>query len=1082
MTGREPQSYHSGLIVKQSNFLVCGFYLIFFVSGVAALVYQVLWLRMFTLVLGNSLFSTSIVLSAFMCGLALGSWLIGKYVRHKKDILLIYVFLELGIALGAILVGKAIPHLGYLVPGLQRWLSFSPFSLNLFRLLVSFLILLVPTVLIGGTLPVLTHFLTYRLEAAGRRIGALYGWNTLGAVIGCAVTGFWLLRAWGLSASLGLAVALNFLVALASLILRYFSRIKSHPVKAAERKNEKAPAVSSSRGIYGLILLVAYLNGAAALAYEVIWARFLSYILGNELYAFSIMLSTILLRISAGSLIYSRWLDRLNQKLRFLGFIEIALGTIMVVCYLFSAILFRSRGLEVFLPFSTAFYNLVAVRILYASAAMFLPAVVMGVSFPLLSRLYLTDENNIGPDVGVVYAVNTAGAVAGSLICGFLLVPQIGIQPSLYLMAATNLIAGCVVLLYESFLAKRALTREIPLLMASVLVFCALCFLPANQIRLFSLREKEHTEQLFYREGLSGTVTVLKDRINGVKTLYINSVQEVPTDFSSMQTFKLLGHLPMLLHSGSPRRVLMVTFGGGVASGAVSRHRIEELDVVELEPAVVDASRIYYEENRGVVDDPRVRIHVEDGRNFLYSTDKKFDAIISDSTNPISTDSWLLYTIEFYQLCRERLAPGGIMAQWLPLHSGTPRTYCTIVKTFQQVFPHTSIWFINDYSLVVGLPEPLSISYSELAEKLSYEPVKTDLAPFCLDSPLELLDCFLLGEHSVRKMTESAQISTDNLPYYQLTLPEKDAQQKILLMLERHREGVFPVLRGVEGEKAQALKDSLEVYFRSEGYLLRRDYPNASAANPSSCKIRRYSQDYLNQVPYAESLLKYHPKSYSMQLQAALTLVSHQKYIKAKEVFTRLASMKPFDADIYSALGNIDFRMGAYKSSAENFGIALALEENNPELMSNLGLALIAAGNSEEALKYLKRAVRIAENNTDALFNLALCYFQTGNRDRAAESYLRIININPYHFDAVVNLGSIYLGSGRLTSAEKLFEKATRLKPDSYHAWSGLGIALYRLGRNTEAGEAFRRALEINPDDKTARNYLERIESTAVEK
>jgi len=174
------------LIVKQSNFLVCGFYLIFFISGVAALVYQVLWLRMFTLVLGNSLFSTSVVLSAFLCGLALGSWLIGKYVRQKKDILLIYVFLELGIALGAILVGKAIPHLGSMVPGLQRWLSFSPFSLNLFRLLVSFLILLVPTVLIGGTLPVLTHFLTYRLEVAGRRIGALYGWNTLGAVIGCS--------------------------------------------------------------------------------------------------------------------------------------------------------------------------------------------------------------------------------------------------------------------------------------------------------------------------------------------------------------------------------------------------------------------------------------------------------------------------------------------------------------------------------------------------------------------------------------------------------------------------------------------------------------------------------------------------------------------------------------------------------------------------------------------------------------------------------------------------------------------------------------------------------------------------------
>ena len=193
------------------------FYLLFFLSGIAGLVYQTLWLRMFTLVLGNSLHSASIVFASFMGGLALGAWLFGKYIKGKKDVLAVYVILEFGIALTALSAGKAIPHLISLVPFFQRWLSSSPILVDFFRAAISFLVLLAPTALIGGTLPVLTHFLTRRLELAGKRIGSLYGWNTVGAVAGCVITSFWLLRLAGMTASLYVACSIN-LFAVADLL------------------------------------------------------------------------------------------------------------------------------------------------------------------------------------------------------------------------------------------------------------------------------------------------------------------------------------------------------------------------------------------------------------------------------------------------------------------------------------------------------------------------------------------------------------------------------------------------------------------------------------------------------------------------------------------------------------------------------------------------------------------------------------------------------------------------------------------------------------------------------------------------
>ncbi|HUU27704.1 MAG TPA: fused MFS/spermidine synthase [archaeon] len=1072
---------------EEKKFLVSGFYLLFFLSGVSGLVYQALWLRMFTLVLGNSLYSANIVFSAFMCGLALGALFFGRYIKGKRDIIPVYIFLELGIAVTAVTVGKAIPHLSALVPYFFRLFSSSSLFLNLFRLSVSFLILLLPTVLIGGTLPVLTHFLTHRLEVAGRRIGALYGWNTVGAVLGCAVTGFWLIRVAGMAASLYAAAAINLFVALAALVLRVYSRrIPPAASKKAQRASDRSSSFPANFKMRRLLLAAAGITGAASLAYEIVWARFLSYIMYNDIYAYYLMLSTMLLGIGLGSLLYSRWLDRLKNKLLWLAALEISLGLLVGICYLFCAMHYRWEGSSLWIKsiqnfFADLsldpFYAYITIKLFYALTVMFLPTMIMGIVFPMICRLYFADEKTVGSDTGSVYAVNTAGAIIGVLVCGFLLVPRLGVQPSLFIMAALNLALGSTILFYEGQWSQRKFTRELPFYITAALAFCLICFLPVNQVRKFALKNKKHTQLIFYKEGLSGTVAVVKDKINDTKTLYINAIAEVHNSFAGMLTFKMLGHLPLLLHSGDPQKVLMVTFGGGIASGAVASHPVEELDVVELEPAVLEASAAYAAENRGVLSDPRIRIHIGDGRNHLSTTDKLYDAIISDATNPGSSDSWVLYTLEFYNLCRARLSPGGIMAQWLPWHTGTQESYCTIVKTFQTVFPHTTVWFLKDYSLLIGLPESLTISYPDLLKKISVEPVRSDLAPYCLDRPLELLDCFLIGESSAREMVKDARISTDNLPFYQLAVTEQAEPGRILSMLYQYRERVFPLVRGVEGARAQALRDSLDVYYRSEGCLIRKDFPGAIRENPSSCKVERFYQVYQEEVSYVEAVADYDPENYYLQLRAGVSLVAHREYSKARGFFSRLAALDPGDVSNYVNLGNLDFELGDYDSSIVHYQKAFEMGRKDVDLLSKAGRALLVSGKPDKALVYLTEAVQLDGDNESALLNLGYCYSRLGKPDQAAECFVHIMRLNPDNPAALVNLGMIYLGQERTEQAGKLFERAVDLAPENYSAWMGLGISLFRSAQYGKSAEAFGKALEINPQNQQAKQYLETIQS-----
>ncbi len=1059
-------------------------YLLFLLSGVSALVYQTVWLRMFALVLGNSLHSAATVFAAFMGGIALGSWLVGSYVRKVQDRLLFYVLLEAGVALSAMLVSWLIPHLDSLVIPLWRLFSGSNLLIDLYRVLLALAVLAVPAALMGGTLPVLVAFTTRDVENSGKRIGAFYGWNTLGAVAGCALTAFWLLRTAGIASSLHFAVLLNIAVASLALILR---RV---PLEKTTNSTEPLAVQSLASfpnpdGTRRLLMVTAALTGMAALAFEVIWARMLSYILHNDIYAYYLMLSTMLFGIGAGSLIYSRWLDRIRNRWLLLASMETLLAVSVLACYLAcsalylrdDSLLFNTALRGLFSSFGAGeFVSQILVRLVYTMLTMLLPALLLGALLPAICGFYVSNRGNIGGQTGELYALNTVGAIAGSLLAGFLFVPLLGVQLSLIILSALVLILGLLLLFHRIEPVQDGLNWRKAFAAAAVVTFVLLAALPSNQVRRFALKDRPYTSTVFYREGLSGTVAVLEDRLNGIRSLYINSIGEVENSFTGMQTFKVLGHLPMLLHEAQPRDVLMVTFGGGIASGTVAVHPIERLDVVELEPAVVQAASFAYRtENRAVVEDPRVHVHLEDGRHFVAMTANSYDVIISDATNPASADSWLLYTTEFYSLCAGRLNSGGVMAQWLPVHSGSAETYNTVVRTFQTVFPHTSIWQTKDYTVLLGTPEPLRIDYHELAAKLRRPEIAADLAPWCLDNPLELLDCFLMGPAAARTMSAGARVSTDDLPFYQFS-DESLGSQPILTMLSAHREPIIPYLAGLDGTHASALSDSLQSYWRAETHLLRRDFPTASLMNPSSCKYGHYRDDYLDEEDYFVRMQSYAGDNYGLRLRIGIGLAEHGRMEEARALFDELIAQNPGDGSLHSTQGNIEFKLENYRNSIRHYRTARELGVENTDLLINLGLTLFADGLDNEGMQVLQQAADKDSSSADACYYLALGYNRLGEHRLELRLYELALARDPSHIESLLNYGTRNLEQRNFGAAEELFSRALRADPTQARAWRGLGIVMYAQDKTDSAVESFRTALEYDPGDEKSQRYLQIID------
>ena len=774
---------------KPGGSLVAALLLLFFVSGACSLVYQLIWARMLVVVFGVGTWAVSTVLAAFMAGLALGSFGFGRLADRRGDPLRVYGLLELGIAAAALLIPAGIAGMEGICAALSRVTGDTGFAAARFAL--TFALLLVPTTLMGATLPVLSRFAVARTSEAGQGVGRLYAANTFGAAAGCLLTAFALLPHTGTWGATAAAAAGNALAGIAALFLnrafpgRSAAAVTGDPIDAAKgtggatAAGETPETPATAKGSPGIpagpgsrdsseqeplpgwvgpaVLAAIAVSGFAALGYEVVWSRLLS-ILNRTTTAqsLSVILVAFLLGIAAGGAAGARLSSRLRDAVLALGAVELLIGLFGLLS---TALL---GGVPAYFKILGNLFGISPLAQLFLAALVvtIVPTCLMGAAFPVAGRLSVRRIDRVGRSVGDLYAANTAGAIAGALAAGFLLVPWLGTQGSVEALAWCNIAAGIALVALAP--QSRPARRLRALLLAGAAAAALHAAIPGDLfLRLLSGLEAKG-RLLYYSESTAGTVTV-HESAGGQRSLRVNGTGEVRSDFASIQTFRMLGNLAPLLHPG-PRQVAVVAFGGGVTLSSVELHRPDHLACAEVVPGVFGAAPLFGEYNNRIADRfgaGYLRLIAEDGRNHLLRTADRYDVIICDSTHPTTADSWLLYTREFYRLCRQRLKPGGMVAQWVPSHGLSVEEYRTIVRTFSQVFPHSSIWVNQVYTILLATPRPLAVDMGDLAGKLARPAVAANLGKVELADPVAFLGTLGLDERGVAGYAGEGPVNTD---------------------------------------------------------------------------------------------------------------------------------------------------------------------------------------------------------------------------------------------------------------------------------------------------------------------------------
>jgi spermidine synthase len=581
----------------------------FFFSGAAGLVYQVVWTRMLTQIFGNTTYAIATVLSAFMAGLAIGSYLFGKIADRGKNDFLLYGLLEAGVGI----YGFAVPWLFALAQkaygpifGLNE--SY-PFLFNLVLFFLSFVLLVFPTLLMGATLPVLSRFYVRSFSQFGRRVGDLYATNTTGAVIGCAAAGFFLIPTLGMRTTVYVAAGLNLIIAAVILVvdrLRDKKPLEFNTAGAGEIP--ETPVTDNSPPWLGWVVLISFgLSGFASLVYENAWTRALTLVIGSSIYSFTTMLVTFLIGLALGGFIYARFLGQREARLSSFGLIEMWVGlAALATIPLFERLpLIFVRLLHGFGDTFTVFLYL---QIFLSALVMFLPTVLLGMTFPLVARLFTQSLYRVGSGVGSSYAANTVGAVLGAFAGGFILIPTIGVQNAIIFAVVMNLLIGCVLVASDPKLTPlpRAMLGAAVLILAVLIPFKVQRWdqhiltsgvtiyndryesLPSDSLRI---EEMKRDDILFYREGLTTTVSV--HQISGSDYIYFKSNGKIDGSYGDALSQLMTSYIPMLLHPKAEQALTIGLGSGHSAKALATFDTVKEIEVIEIEPAMIEASKYF---------------------------------------------------------------------------------------------------------------------------------------------------------------------------------------------------------------------------------------------------------------------------------------------------------------------------------------------------------------------------------------------------------------------------------------------------------------------------------------------------------
>jgi spermidine synthase len=1030
-------------------------YLAFACSGAAALIYETTWTRLLTLFMGHTVAAASTVLAAFMGGLAIGAALAGRASPQldRRVAMRAYAAIEVLIAIVAI----ALPFELEILKPLLAWAyadGNAGAAFGLIRLACALIVVTLPAIAMGATLPLVMRWHAGAADRAGRDAGLLYAANTVGAAAGAVLSGFVLLPSLGMRMTTFVGVALNLLSA--GLGWWIAGRPSAAATPVSKKKKPVPPAVSRSVATPRLAMIALAISGCVSLILQVAWTRILALVLGPTTFAFSAMVATFISGIALGATI-GGWVSKRRPSPWLLAGSLLVSGLAAAAAAAFAPRVPLLLADAVAAP-GASFEAVVRLQSGVIAALMLPMTLAFGAAFPIAVALAAREDATVSRDVAHVYTANTLGAIAGALAGGFVLVPWFGLQNTVRIAAALAVGGFAVIALMHSGRRRPAAAAAIGIAVASLALITLMPpwdreLLSSGAYKYAPYMQGAHRDAilragslLYYREGAAATVSVRE--LTGARSLAIDGKVDA-SNAGDMLTQRLLAHVPLLLHT-SPRRVGIIGLGSGVTLGSALRHPIERADMLEISPEVVEASRFFERENHQALADSRTRLIVGDGRSHLALGREPYDVIISEPSNPWMAGVAALFTREFFEAAKARLAPDGLICQWAHTYDISSDDLRSIVATFTSVFPESALWLVGEGDvLLIGSLVPLEPRLEAVRTSWLRAGVAADLAGVEVRDPDSLLTLYTASGAQLSTYAGAAPIQTDDGMRLEFSAPRgiygrtttDNAATLRQIALNGPMPGAVraawnatatPANRGAMHAGAEAFKTAFD------------DFARAIERNPDSAAVDGLVRAAApaGRLPDAEGLLKQ-------------ALARDPANIAAATGLSRLIAAR-----------------GEFQAAAEPLRPWFSGTARDVRAMEQLASIFADAGDSQRLAAIVSDLQRIAPDAEPTLYYSASLHFMADRPADAVAVAERLRARNGRHARSLNLLGAAYATLGRADEARRAFEASIAADPRDPVAYANLGTFELQAGHTAQAANHFAEALTLDPTSSPAEHGL----------
>ena len=938
---------------------------LFWISGLSVSISVIVWIRLFKLVFGNTFFVTSSVLVTVLIGITVGSFYFGKKIDQKRNELQMFMWFELIKGLYLILFLIIVPLLTPLLRIIFLYTGEYIFLMNVFKFLISCALLITPSVLIGATFPILSRFFIQSSVRVSREVGNLYGINVFGLIFGLFLTGFVFLQVFGVRETFIFAAVLNLFN---SVVVRFLLN-KIAPTIQIETefydqqlKHLAQVTATQSKSLRQAVIIGISMSGFLSISYFVIWSKSFIYVMGNTIYSFYIMSTVFLAGFSFGAFLYPRFFEKGNLFSRF-AIVEIIIGVFGIISVTVIAQLQSLNQNLLSLLNGSNNWNWRTLIYFYDSSIIFLlPAILMGMTIPLVCKIYMRNFDERGKNIGRIYAANAFGAIWGLLVTTFLLLPNVGIQKSIIFLALINFLVG-LVLLFLFTLRHGKIIKTSIIFVSVAIVFCLSLLIPSDMIIKLFETTKDGYKVVYMKEGINTTVTIYQHPSQNHLALASNSVIATGTTNDWLTIQRAYGHLPLLLHP-NPDTILTIGFRGGETLTSIFLHQVKQVDCVEYKSEIIKASSLINGNRYNLVSNPNLNIVPLDGKNFISFSNKKYDIIINDIVHPAFGGNASLYSREYFEASKKNLKPGGIMASVIPLFKISIEDFKVIINTFHSIFPATSLWYpnnyLNQYAILIGSTDPeFQINYKHISDRLKDPDIIVNLTQIGLDNIYELLDYFVMGPRIISQLKEGVRLNRDNFPYLEFSTPKTadtpSNWNQTLQLLASYREPVFPYLSNIDSslEQREFVRLILDNYYQSTELVF----------NALSCELlgkpdkalQIYRQGYMmNRFDrgakrfldsYYDSSLIASPKTPAEFIQNATVYYQKSEYEEAINLVNKALKLNPDYAPAYFALGINYEILGDIEKARKMYQKTLNLKPNLQQAKDRLDSLTLKQGN-----------------------------------------------------------------------------------------------------------------------------------------